>query len=99
MGTSASKPRLPPGVKKNRYDEYLGTDEEEDSEADLQEEGYNSDASSDMEAGAFDIDEEERAAMRAAKEDDARELAEENRLKREKEERRRRLISLAGKRK
>ncbi|KEF60098.1 uncharacterized protein A1O9_04948 [Exophiala aquamarina CBS 119918] len=100
MGKSASKPRLPPGLKKNRYDEYLGTDEEEDSEAESEDEGdYDSEASSDMEAGAFDIDEEERFATRAAKVDDAREQAEEQRLKREKEERRRRLMSLAGKRK
>ena len=100
MGTSASRPRLPPSRKKGRYDEYLGTDEEEDSELDDQDEGdYDSEASSDMEAGAFDIDEEERLATKAAREDDARELAEEQRLKREKEERRRRLANLAGRRK
>ena len=56
-----------------------------------------SDASSDMEAGAFDIDEEERVALQKAKEDDARELALENKLKREKEERRKRLQALADK--
>lgn len=99
MGTSATKPRLPPSRKQGRYDEYLGTDEEENSEVDDDEGGYGSDASSDMEAGAFDIDEEERFATKAARDDDARELAEESRLKREKEERRKRLASLAGRRK
>ena len=59
--------------------------------------GYDSDASSNMEAGAFDIDEEERVALQKAKEDDARELVLENKLKREKEERRKRLQALADK--
>ena len=101
MGTAASKPRQSSGHKKNRYDEYMGTDEDDNSENDDEgeEEDYESDVSSDMEAGAFDIDREETSALRAAREDDARELAEENRLKREKEERRRKLVTLAGKRK
>lgn len=95
--------RLPPSAKNgkrpSKYDEYLGTDEEDlEEEDDAGEEGgYGSDASSDMEAGLMDIDEEEAAALRKAKEDDARELALENKLKREKEEKRRRLQALADK--
>jgi hypothetical protein len=50
-----------------------------------------------MEAGAFDLDEEEQRALRAAKEEDARELALETQHKREKEERRKKLLQLANK--
>ena len=102
MGIPASKSRDLQSRKKSRYDEYLGTDEEEESEEDgYGDEGddYGSDVSSDMEVGAFELDEEENRTLRAAKEDDARELALEQRLKREKEERRKRLMSLASKNK
>lgn len=99
MRTQASKPRnkaKPPG----RQDEYLGTDDEDNSDLaeDVEEEDYGSDVSSeDMEAGAFDIDEEEAAAARAARVEDARELAMEKKLKAEKEERKRRLEALSKK--
>ncbi|KAI0171975.1 hypothetical protein GGR52DRAFT_449381 [Hypoxylon sp. FL1284] len=53
--------------------------------------GYDSDASSDMEAGLSDIDVEERRAEKVAREEDRREQALEEKLKREKEERKRRL--------
>lgn len=53
--------------------------------------GYDSDGSSDMEAGLSDIDVEERRAEVLAREEDKREAALEEKLKREKEERRRRL--------
>lgn len=86
---SASKPGA-------RRDEYLGTDEEDNSELDEQED-YLSDESEDMEAGAFDIDEEEEAAARAARMEDAKEAALEKKLKMEKEERRKRLEELAKK--
>lgn len=103
MGTASSRTKQQAQRKRRRYDEYLGTDEEEDSEMDDdgrdEEDDYGSDASSDMEAGAFDIDQEEQKALRQAREDDAAELALENQLKREKEERRKRLMSLASKRK
>ncbi|KAI8958772.1 hypothetical protein F5Y11DRAFT_335132 [Daldinia sp. FL1419] len=53
--------------------------------------GYDSDASSDMEAGISDIDVEERRAELLGREEDKREQALEEKLKREKEERKRRL--------
>ncbi len=85
------------GKSSSRYDEYLGTDEEDEGDEDMVNDGYESDASSDMEAGAFDVEEEESKALREARADDAREMALENKLKREKEERRRRLEALARK--
>lgn len=102
MGQAAGKSRETQSRKRSRYDEYLDTDEEEGSDAegygDEEDQGdYGSDVSSDMEAGAFELDEEESQTLRAAKEDDARELALEQRLKREKEERRKRLMGLASK--
>jgi SPT2 chromatin protein len=84
-----------------RYDEYLATDEEDEGdeiEMGGVDGGYGSDSSSDMEADAFDVEEEENRALREAKADDAREIALENKLKREKEERRRKLEALAKKR-
>lgn len=105
MGTAANKSRdsgAGRAAKRGRYDEYLGTDEEEDDEMEDYDDddgyGYGSDASSDMEAGIDDVEREEALALRAAKEDDARELALEAKLKREKEERRRRLEMAASKR-
>ena len=105
MGQPARKP--PHGAKSHgkdgrrscRYDEYLDTDEEDELDDDeVEDEGADgSDASSDMEAGAFDIDEEEELALKKAKEDDARELVLETKLKREKEERRKKLQALADK--
>lgn len=86
------------GKSASRYDEYLGTDEEDEGDEEMVDDGYGSDASSDMEAGAFDVEEEESRALREARADDAREMALENKLKREKEERRRKLEALARKR-
>ena len=87
-----------------RNDEYLGTDEEEDSDdggSDIEgfedDDHYGSDASSDMEAGAFEVAEEETRAERQARLEDKKELNEEQRLKKEKDERRRRLEILAKK--
>ena len=103
MGIVSSRPKQQARKKQRHYDEYLGTDEEDVSDVgdygEGDEDDYGSDASSDMEAGAFDIDEEESKALKAAREDDAKELALENQLKREKEERRKRLMGLANKRK
>lgn len=99
MRMPPSKPRDKPKPAR-RQDEYLGTDDEDDSELvdDIEEEDFGSDVSSDdMEAGAFDIDEEEAAAARAARMEDARELAEEKRLKAEKEARKRKLEALSRK--
>lgn len=86
---------------RNRNDEYLGTDEEDEGDYDDQggRDDYYSDASSDMEGGFDDLEMEEAAALRAAKDDDAKELALENKLKREKFERKQRLQAMAAKRK
>jgi protein SPT2 len=88
--------------KARKNDEYLGTDEEDDgmdeSDSDDLDDGHESDVSSDMEAGAFDVEEEESKALRLARADDAKEQALENKLRSEKEERRRRLEALSQKR-
>jgi protein SPT2 len=84
--------------RSSKYDEYLGTDEEDEVDDDEVEDDEDmSDASSVMEAGAFDIDQEERLALKQAQEEDTREFALENKLKREKEERRKKLQALADK--
>jgi hypothetical protein len=86
------------GRRSSKYDEYLGTDEEDEVDDDeVEDEEDMSDASSAMEAGAFDINEEERLALKHAQEEDARELALETKLKHEKEERRKKLQALADK--
>jgi len=71
---------------------YASEDEEEEEEQD-----YESDVSSDMEAAAFEVDEEEELAAKIARQEDAEALAEENRLKREKEEKKRKLLAMAKK--
>jgi protein SPT2 len=99
MGTASGRGRHRPAEKKSRYDSYLGTDEEDNSDIDEDdvsgEDGYES---SDMEGGFDDLQEEESRALRQAKADDAREAALETQLKREKEERRKKLMGLAAKR-
>jgi hypothetical protein len=102
MGITSGRAAKPP-PKQKRYDEYLGTDEDDVSDdmggyGEDEEDDYASDVSSDMEAGLDDLDAEEQRALKAAKEEDARELALENQLKREKEEKRKRLMALADKR-
>lgn len=77
----------------SKYRSYPSEDDEDVEEED--EEDYGSDASSDMEAAAFEVDEEEEEAARIARREDAEALAEENRHKREKEEKRRRLMAMA----
>lgn len=88
-------PRL---SRRNREDEYdddlddfIDYDEEEEEDPGSRHRYYDSDGSSDMEAGLSDIDTEERRAELFAREEDRREQALEEKLKREKEERRRRL--------
>lgn len=61
------------------------------------EDNYESDASSDMEAAAFDLQEEEEMSLRAAKKEDDAALAEENELKRQKAERKKKLAEMAAK--
>ncbi|EXJ86970.1 hypothetical protein A1O3_03924 [Capronia epimyces CBS 606.96] len=103
IGTASTREKQQSQRRRKQYDEYLGTDEEDASDdvgyGQDEEDDYGSDASSVMEAGAFEVDEEEQRALRAAKEEDAKELALEAQLKREKEERRRKLMILASKRK
>ncbi|KAI0136367.1 hypothetical protein BJ170DRAFT_601484 [Xylariales sp. AK1849] len=89
--------------KSRRRDEYADEDSDMsgfiDDDEDEQEEApryghryteYESDGSSDMEAGADDIYFEEQRAMRQAREEDAREEARLEQLRREKEARKRR---------
>ncbi|KAI4677694.1 uncharacterized protein J4E84_009013 [Alternaria hordeiaustralica] len=92
-GTPAVKAKPNPG--KGRYDGYADWDEL--SEMEDEEEDYASDASSDMEGGIWDVEEEEQIALKVAKKEDAEALAEENRLKREKEERKKKLMAMAAK--
>ncbi|EEP76648.1 predicted protein [Uncinocarpus reesii 1704] len=73
-------------------DEYLGTDEEDEGE-----DYYDdySDASSDMEAGVMDVEEEEQAALRLARVEDERELKAEMEAKKAKLERKKKLAALS----
>ncbi|CZS97739.1 hypothetical protein WAI453_008804 [Rhynchosporium graminicola] len=73
---------------------YPSEEEEEEEEEEEDEPEYESDLS-DMEAAAFEVDDEEEQAARIARREDAQALAEENRLKREKEEKRKRLAAMA----
>ncbi|PGH18482.1 hypothetical protein AJ80_04452 [Polytolypa hystricis UAMH7299] len=79
-------------------DEYLGTDEEDEGDqyGDGEEE-YYSDVSSDMEAGALDVETEEQEALRLARLEDERELRAELAAKKEKMERKRKLTALVSK--
>ncbi|KAL9616354.1 MAG: hypothetical protein Q9160_008774 [Pyrenula sp. 1 TL-2023] len=86
-------------------DDFVASDEDDGgrngrrytyaSESD--EDGAGSEESDDMEAGAFEVEREERVAAREAKLDDEMELKAEMRLKREKDERRRRLEEMSRK--
>jgi hypothetical protein len=78
-----------------RGSRYADDDEEEDDEEEVS--GCESDVSSDMEAAAFEVDDEEALAERIARREDAEALAEENRLKREKAEKKKRLMAMAKK--
>ncbi|KAJ8131655.1 hypothetical protein O1611_g1969 [Lasiodiplodia mahajangana] len=69
-------------------DDFIDYDDEEEQEGGPR--YYDSDGSSDMEAGMSDIDTEERRAELYAREEDRREQALEEKLKKEKEERKRR---------
>lgn len=90
-GTPAAKPK--PKPEKGRYDGYADWSDLDDMED--EEDDYASDASSDMEGGIWDVEEEEQLALKAAKKEDAEALAEEMRLKREKEEKKRKLMALS----
>ncbi|CAG8981143.1 hypothetical protein HYALB_00005858 [Hymenoscyphus albidus] len=87
--------RRPPalGSREDRYESY---DEDDDMEEDDQPD-YESDVSSDMEAAAFEVDEEEEMAAKIARKEDQLALEEENRLKREKLEKKKKLMAMAKK--
>ncbi|KAH9873779.1 hypothetical protein IAQ61_004406 [Plenodomus lingam] len=90
-GTPAAKAKPAPG--KGRYDGYADWDELDDLEDD--EEDYESDASSVMEGGIWDVEQEEQLALKVAKKEDAEALAEEMRLKREKDARKQKLLAMS----
>jgi hypothetical protein len=89
-GTPVAKSK--PKPTKGRYDGYAEWSDLDDME---DEDDYASDASSDMEGGIWDVEQEEQFALKTAKKEDAEALAEEARLKREKEERKRKLMGLS----
>lgn len=93
-GAAASKAKPKPNDH-SRYNGYVDWSDVGDDDIDEEEEDYESDASSDMEGGIWDVEEEESKALKAAKAEDAAALAEEARLKREKEERKRKLLALS----
>lgn len=75
---SASLGARPPPKRYTYYEEDDDMEEEED---------YDSEGSSDMEAGVFDVDREEQQALRIARREDELALKEEEELKRKKLER------------
>ncbi|KAI1166568.1 hypothetical protein F5B18DRAFT_606273 [Nemania serpens] len=81
-----------PGKYEEEYDEDLDDfiDYDDEEEEDKGPRYYDSEGSSDMEAGLSDIDTEERRAELFAREEDRREQALEEKLKREKEDRKQR---------
>ena len=90
-----------PEPGRNRY-AYADEEDEEDDRNSYgmsdEERGYDSEGSSDMEAAAFEVDEEEEKATRIARREDVKAAEEEARLKREKEEKKRRLMAMAASR-
>jgi hypothetical protein len=91
-GTPATKSRPKPA--KGRFDGYADWSDLDDMEGE-EEEDYASDASSDMEGGVWDVEEEETLALKVAKKEDAEALAQELKHKREKEDRKRRLMAMS----
>lgn len=76
-------------------DEYLGTDEEDEGDFYGDYDDYYSDASSDMEAGLEDMEEEEYETLRTAQKEDAEDIRREAEAKRAKLERKQKLAALA----
>lgn len=72
-----------------RYASYSEEEEEDD---------YESDVSSDMEAGVFDVDQEEAEALKVARKEDAREAAAEAEHRRQKAERKKMLEKMNAER-
>jgi protein SPT2 len=75
--------------KEPRYASYSEDEVEEEDD-------YASDASSNMEAGAFEVDREEELALRAAKMEDAKAASEEAEHRRKKDERKKMLAKMAA---
>jgi hypothetical protein len=88
-GTPALKAKSKPA--RGNFDGYAAWSDLDEED---QEDDYASDASSDMEGGIWDVEEEEQKALKFAKKEDAEALAEEMRLKNEKEARKKRLTSM-----
>lgn len=104
-GTAGIAPRRDPNSRnarpvagRRKMDEYLGTDEEDEGDYADEYDDYYSDASSDMEGGFNDMEEEEAMALASARKEDEEEWRAELAAKREKEERRKKLASLAARR-
>ncbi|KAH7086862.1 hypothetical protein FB567DRAFT_53090 [Paraphoma chrysanthemicola] len=91
-GTPAAKSKSKP--TKARHDGYADWSDLDDDDLEG-EDDYESDASSDMEGGIWDVEQEEQLALKAAKQEDAEALAEEQRLKREKEARKKKLLEMS----
>ena len=85
--TKGYQPRLHASTE---HSKNCVSDKEEDSEI------YSSDASSDMEAAAFDLEEEEQQSLTVAKKEDEAAAAEELELKRKKTDRRKMLSQMAA---
>jgi len=81
-GLTRSDSSKGPPSRKARYAGHVSWDEDEEDEND-----YDSEASSDMEANVFDVDQEEELSARAATREDAEELARLNEHDRKKRER------------
>lgn len=82
--------------KRSRMDDYLGTDEEDEGDHADGYDDYYSDASSDMEAGFDNVEEEEATALKTARREDEEEWQAELAAKQEKLERKKKLTSLAS---
>jgi hypothetical protein len=82
------------GHAQDKYGGYASWSDLDDAEEDEEEE-YESDASSDMEGGFDDVEQEESLALRAARQEDQRALEEEEAHRKEKLARKRRLEELS----
>jgi len=89
-GSAAPRKPAQRAPKRDEYARWSDVDEEDFDEED----DYESDASSDMEARVDEIDQEEEATTKLAKKEDEEALREENELKRQKLERKKKLERL-----
>jgi hypothetical protein len=93
-GRAAGPAKPKPKSGQGRYTGYAAWSDDDRLEEEEEEDGYDSAASSDMEADAWDMENEEELALKAAKKEDALALKEENEAKRLKEERKKKLMAL-----